>query len=1246
MNTHKINLVTLSSLIAIFSMVLSLTTWADTPFRNRRVIAEVQRIETDNVITGTSDNIDTLDGVAFPPGANTLLSLKNTGGTLSLFDSQGDPVSIGDIPFFNIAYDGTGEGSKTSGIKSVFIVDNNELINIERKSNGLNADSVTRQTWVPVAGARGMTMDPINNRLFTLQVNDQGVAALVIDQCGSERECSGREAERVTVSLPANVGPKSHGVAFNPENGHIYVLDQNTLHELNLSGTARGRVATLVKSYGLSQLQLGSPINYMTFAKSLDMTDADATFDLFVATDSEVIEFAFPIKPRIGLRQAPPAGVVATLIQTIDVSQFNPPSPDTAGLTYLEDSGTLLAADSEVNETPLFDGVNIFEIDPDPVPGTLVDTFTTFPAFSGEPTGIVYDPNSQHLFISDDNRKEVFETDLNFNLIRQFDTLAFGSNDPEGIAFDPGEGALYIVDGVNKEVYKLTAGSNGIFDGIAPAGDDIVTSFDTCSLGVEDPEGITFQVETGHLLIVGDANPQVCDPFNIHKNKVAEITTDGTLVQTIDISAPDPDSKNSAGLAVASSNSSGVFRIYVAARGLDNGPNPDENDGRIYEFSVQGLVPANTAPQVSAGVDQTIVLPAGVTLDGTVTDDGLPNPPGTVASTWSQVSGPGVTTFADATAVGNTASFSTAGVYVLRLSADDSDLTAFDEVTITVDPIVGINQAPIVDAGLDQEISVANDAILFGTVTDDGLPDPPGAVTSLWSQVSGPGVTSFSDPAMLETTASFSAAGVYVLRLSVNDGSLSATDDVTITVGPVADDQENTIDIRVDRSSDDAEEKPNGSVKLGSSDLEMTFSGSEQIVGMRFNGIVIPNGATITNAYIQFQTDGVTTGPTNLTIEGEAVDNAATFTSSSGNVSGRPRTSSVNWIPAPWSTIGEAGLNQRTSNIALIIQEIVNRQNWASGNSLAVLVSGTGQRDAESFNGNANAGPLLHVEYTTGGVSDQNQAPAVNAGSDQTINVTNSAALSGTVADDGLPNPPGVVTSLWSQVSGPGTVTFGNSSAVSTSASFDLAGTYVLRLTADDGELTNSDELTVTVNSGGSITMLDVRVSASSDDAEEKASTGKVNRGSSDLELADQGRNSQLVGIRFNGLTIPQGATITNAFIQFNADETHSKTTDLQIRAQATDNALTFVSTNGNISSRPLTGTSVEWAPVPWVTVGEEGSNQQTPDISSVVQEIVDRSGWSNGNSLVMIITGSGTRTAESFNGDAATAPSLHIEYQ
>jgi hypothetical protein len=93
--------------------------------------------------------------------------------------------------------------------------------------------------------------------------------------------------------------------------------------------------------------------------------------------------------------------------------------------------------------------------------------------------------------------------------------------------------------------------------------------------------------------------------------------------------------------------------------------------------------PPNQPPTVSAGSDRTIVLPNPVTLDGTVTDDGQPGP---VTQQWSVVSGPGAVTFGDAASVDTTASFTTAGEYVLRLSASDGALSASDDTVITVNP--------------------------------------------------------------------------------------------------------------------------------------------------------------------------------------------------------------------------------------------------------------------------------------------------------------------------------------------------------------------------------------------------------------------------------------------------------------------------------------------------------------------------------------------------------------------------------
>ena len=95
-------------------------------------------------------------------------------------------------------------------------------------------------------------------------------------------------------------------------------------------------------------------------------------------------------------------------------------------------------------------------------------------------------------------------------------------------------------------------------------------------------------------------------------------------------------------------------------------------------------------------------------------------------------------------------------------------------------PLDGANQAPAVDAGSEQAIDLGATAALRGTVTDDGLPS--GSLTLQWSQVEGPGDVSFTPPDAAETTASFSAAGSYRLRLTAGDSELQAYDEVVVVV--------------------------------------------------------------------------------------------------------------------------------------------------------------------------------------------------------------------------------------------------------------------------------------------------------------------------------------------------------------------------------------------------------------------------------------------------------------------------------
>jgi len=175
--------------------------------------------------------------------------------------------------------------------------------------------------------------------------------------------------------------------------------------------------------------------------------------------------------------------------------------------------------------------------------------------------------------------------------------------------------------------------------------------------------------------------------------------------------------------------------------------------------------------------------------------------------------------------------------------------------------------------------------------------------------------------------------------------------------------------------------------------------------------------------------------------------------------------------------------------------------------------------------------------------------------------------------------------------------------------------------------------------------MLEKRIAASSDDAEEE-DTGShdVFRGSSDLELIEDA-NEQLVGLRFTGVSIPRGARILAAWLQFQADGSTSTATSLVIQAQAADDAPTFSATRRDISNRARGSATVTWAPPSWSS-GAQGAAQRSPSLVSIVQQVVDRSGWSAGNDLVLIVTGSGMRRAEAYDGIRAAAPLLHVEYE
>lgn len=171
------------------------------------------------------------------------------------------------------------------------------------------------------------------------------------------------------------------------------------------------------------------------------------------------------------------------------------------------------------------------------------------------------------------------------------------------------------------------------------------------------------------------------------------------------------------------------------------------------------------------------------------------------------------------------------------------------------------------------------------------------------------------------------------------------------------------------------------------------------------------------------------------------------------------------------------------------------------------------------------------------------------------------------------------------------------------------------------------------------------RVNTSADDVEEAVANGAMYLDSSDLELVNDPTfwGNQTVGIRFTGLTVPRGATILNAAIEFETKEVSQDTTAVTFFAQASDNAPAFTSATYNVSSRTKSAASVAWNNIPaWSTLNEK---HLSPNLASIVQEVVNRSGWTAGNSMVFIITGTGTRTAKAYDGYPTSAPLLQITY-
>ena len=286
----------------------------------------------------------------------------------------------------------------------------------------------------------------------------------------------------------------------------------------------------------------------------------------------------------------------SSVVDVVETSTWSPPSPDAVGLTYDPVSARLLVVDSEVEEmSTRYAGVNGWIVQTD---GGVDDTFVTVdPAtgsfYTAEPTDITRDPSTGNFFISSDGPDRAFEVDPGPDgrmgggddvVVGDIRTLVgpfaqYPAHDVEGIAY--GDGALYLANGVTApagnpiaDIYEVLPGPDGLWSG-SGQWDNVVSHWDTAGLGQSNPEGVTYDPETGHLLIVS----------NVSGSDIAETTTDGVLVGVIEGSGL--TIRSASGLALApASDGSGDSHLYVTDRGVDNALNPSENDGRIFELAM------------------------------------------------------------------------------------------------------------------------------------------------------------------------------------------------------------------------------------------------------------------------------------------------------------------------------------------------------------------------------------------------------------------------------------------------------------------------------------------------------------------------------------------------------------------------------------------------------------------------------------------------------------------------------------
>jgi hypothetical protein len=454
---------------------------------------------------------------------------------------------------------------------------------------GAQERSRTRVPWGYVALENVLGADDLGLGAPGAVAWDAASEALLVEDRATGRaqrvEPLGRRIGTVNRDVTADLA------ARHPITRNLFVLDAKAgiLRELNWFGRT-------ISQRDLGQFRLRD-VASITFAPSADQTDDPADTSLFLTassgfdsgdrTQAGVYELSLEA-PVLAPSLAAVTAAVGTPIQAIPTSAWDPASPDPSGIGYSSLTDELIVADGEVDEVTgaTYERINVWASNRDGVARGAIDGEGASPK-NKEAVGAAFDAVKNELYVCKDgssSRVWVYTAnpDGTFTQVRSFPVNDF-AGDAEGLAF--GDGALFIADGSNRHVWKIAPGANNLVDGIG----DVVSGFDTESLGIRDPEGIGFHPVTKNLWIASRRENE----------GILEATQAGVPVSQTSYGFP---VENPGGLEIAPSSADiNELSIWLVARGVDNGDDPTENDGMMYEIPIGAGGPPPPPPPPPGG---------------------------------------------------------------------------------------------------------------------------------------------------------------------------------------------------------------------------------------------------------------------------------------------------------------------------------------------------------------------------------------------------------------------------------------------------------------------------------------------------------------------------------------------------------------------------------------------------------------------------------------------------------------------